>query len=76
LSDLYLDILIPITLKINIEYEINQQKSPSRIFRLLIGSIKTDDNVWVTSNAEKILNEYSDLTSACFGKKIKNLKVI
>jgi hypothetical protein len=75
LSDLYLDILIPITLKINIEYEINQ-KSPSRIFRLLIGSIITDDNVWETSNAEKILNEYSDLTSACFGKKIKNLKVI
>ena len=60
MSDLDLDILIPITLKINIESEINQQKSPSRIFRLLIGTIITDDNVWATSNAEKILNEYCE----------------
>jgi hypothetical protein len=33
-------------------------------------------NKFLATNAEKILNEYSDLTSACFGKKIKNLKVI
>ena len=72
LSERFIDVLVPMTLKINIESEISQNKPATKIFRLLIGSIITDDKIWASANADKMMNDYTDLTSACFDFLIQN----
>jgi hypothetical protein len=52
----------------NADSEIRLNKPATKIFRLLMGSIITDNSVWARSNAEKMLEDYSDLTQACAGR--------
>ena len=53
----------------NVDAEIKLKKPATKIFRVLIGSVITDTEVWARSNADKILEDYSDLTEACAGIK-------
>jgi hypothetical protein len=55
----------------NVDSEIKLKKPATKIFRVMIGSIITDNEIWAQGNADKILEDYSDLTQACAGMFLK-----
>ncbi len=60
---------IPVHIKLQVEAEMDLERTNTKIFRTLIGSILPDDELWKNSNADKMLMNYSQLLDACYGKK-------
>ncbi len=54
-------------MKLDIENEMKINKSSSRIFRLLIGTLITDDDIWARGNATAMFEGYQMMINACIG---------
>ena len=59
---------IPVHIKSQVEAEFDLERTNTKIFRTLIGSILPDDGLWTNSNADKMLINHTLLLDACFGK--------
>ena len=60
---------IPVHINSGVEAEFDLERTNTKIFRTLIGSILPDHRLWTNSNADKMLINHTLLLDACFGKK-------
>ena len=68
LSRNYPNVLIPISLKQEIDIRANHKANPpsaTALFRMLVCSNLDDDVTWYESNASEIIKEHRDLIAAC-----------
>ena len=68
LSRDYPNVLIPISLKQEVDVRANHKTKPTSataLFRMLVCSMLDDDVIWYESNASQIIKEHRDLISAC-----------
>ncbi len=54
-------------MKLDTENEMKINKSSSRIFRLLIGTLITDDDIWARVNATAMFEGYQMMINTCIG---------
>ena len=56
--------------KTQLDNELKTDKTASNLFRIVITSIITDQQVWRESNYLKLMDKHPDIVLACYGKNL------